>query len=135
MARGRPRKQARNTKGLRNKVQKTSKLHSPSRKQYADPVPASVPSENPSEDERDVGQHFDSLRFMFDDENEGESIDGNVEELSSDDLSDWDGDELRERLYRLAVREGDDPSDKDWLPSCLERKRKRMKHGKFLNSF
>jgi hypothetical protein len=72
---------------------------------------------------------------VFNDENDGEDTDGNVEELSSDDLSDWDGEELRERLYRLAAREGDDPSDEDWFPACLERKRKRVKDGKLLNPF
>ena len=79
-----------------------------------------------------MGQYLDSLRFTFDDENDGEDTDGNIEELLSDNLSDWDGEELRERLYQLAAREGD---DEDWLLACLERKRKRMKHGKFLNLF
>jgi hypothetical protein len=31
-----------------------------------------------SEDERDMGQYCDSLRFIFNDENDGEDTDGNM---------------------------------------------------------
>ena len=43
---------------------------------------------------------------------------------------DWEDEDLQERMFKLAVNEGDDPSDEDWLPYELKKK-KKPKIGQF----
>ena len=55
--------------------------------------------------------------------------DSDVEELSSGE--DWEDKDLQEKMFKLAVKEGDDPSDEDCLPYELKKK-KKPKIGQFL---
>ena len=61
------------------------------------------------------------------DEQDGEEADMELEAkidcLCAD--SSWDADDLQERLVDMAMAEGDDPSDEDWLLYKLRKKKKQ----------
>ena len=139
MARGRPRKHTRNTTGLRNQSTQSSVPKLPNGEHLGndiEPAGAQVPrnSHDPSSSdkpERELGLHLDSTRFLINDDDAGMESDSDVEELSSGE--DWDDEDLQERMFKLAMNEGDDPSDEDWLPYELKKK-KKPKIGQFLNA-
>jgi hypothetical protein len=56
----------------------------------------------------------------------GDESDLEIEELS--ECGDWVDEDLQKTMYELAVKEGDDPSDEDWLSAELM-KRKRQNTG------
>jgi hypothetical protein len=101
-----------------------------------EPASAPVPhdSHGPSpydKPERELGLHLDSTRFLINDDDAGMESDSDVKELSSD--GDWEDENLQERknVQVNAVNGGDDPSDADWLPYELKKK-KKPKIGQFL---
>jgi hypothetical protein len=73
--------------------------------------------------------HPDSTSFLINDDDAGMESDSDVEEFSSGE--DWGDEDSQERMFKLAVNEEDDPSDKDWLPYELKKK-KKPKIGQFL---
>jgi hypothetical protein len=84
------------------------------------------------EPKRELGLHLDSTRFLINDDDAGMESDTDVEELS--ECGEWEDDDLQESMYKLAVCEGDDPSDEDWLPYEL-RKKKKLRTGQISRSF
>jgi hypothetical protein len=70
----------------------------------------------------DLGMHFDSVQVIFDEEDTGDELDLEIEELS--ECRDWDDKDLQKTMYELAVKEGDDPSDETWLPLELMKMKK-----------
>jgi len=113
MARGRPRKRARNTAGLRNQSNQSTEPHLPD----ADTSPN---DNNPISDdlETGIGTYHDSTRLIVNDDDGNLQSDTDVEELSDED---WGDDELQESMYMMAINEGDDPTDEDWTPTTLRR--------------
>jgi hypothetical protein len=84
--------------------------------------------------ERELGLYFDSTRFIID--NENAAIESDLE-LEVDELSlcgDWGDEDLQENLIQMAVNEGDDPLDENWLPYGLKMK-KRSRIGELQSSF
>lgn len=129
---GRPCKQAHNIEGLRNQPHKTIQIDSQCESQNPHSIPTPISAKNPSEAEEGTGQYLDSLRFIFDDGNNVEDVDLDVEVVSGDE-SNWDDDELSERLCWLAV-EGNNQSDETWLPGNCWQKRKTGEL-RIMNSF
>ena len=137
MVGGRPQKHIRNTAGLRNQSTQSSVPQLPNGEHLGNDIePASaqvshdshVPSSS-DKPERELGFHLDSTRFLINDDDAGMESDSDVKELSSGE--DWEDKDLQERMFKLAVKEGDDPSDEDWLPYELKKK-KKPKIGQFL---
>ena len=133
-----PQKHTRNTTGLRNQSTQSSVPELPNGEHLGndiEPASAQVPhnSHKPSSSdkpEQELGLHLDSTRFLIDDDDDaGMESDSDVEELSLGE--DWEDKDLQERMFKLAVNEGDDPSDEDWLPYELKKK-KKPKIGQFL---
>lgn len=128
MARGRPPKHARNTSGLRNKSK--GSLVTPT------PVPETAvenlnlshlhDSRESSPDGYNVGMYFDSTRPIVGNDDAGCESDLDVDEVFESE--EWEDEELRDNMSLLAVQEGDDPSDEDWFPPGL-RRRKKQKMG------
>ena len=134
MACGRPRKHTRNITGLRNQPTQSTVPQLP----YAEPLangtePAqtlddSHENSNPSAPDRpdtpewELGLHFDSTRFIINDDDAGIESDLEVEEASL--CRDWGDKNLQEGLIELAVNKGDDPLDEDWLPYALKKRKK-----------
>ena len=128
MARGRPRKQARNISGLRNQSIHSTVSQLPNIEPLVEPLQPPCDHINPASPERELGLHLDSTRYIIDGDGAGFESDSDVEELSL--CGDWDDEELQESMFKLAVEEGDDPSDEGWLPDQLKRK-KRRRTGEF----
>ena len=74
--------------------------------------------------EQELGLYFDSTKFIIDDENAGieSDLEVEVDELSL--CGDWGDENLQESLIRMAVNEGDNPLDENWLPYGLKIKKK-----------
>jgi hypothetical protein len=124
MTRGRPSKRARNITGLRNQHQ-PAVSHLPNEERPTrNPVPIRSRESRPHDDpEADLGIYFDSARLVIDDDDDGMVSEPDLEELQ--EFGEWDDEELQERMYMLAVEEGDDPSDENWVPPQLKKKRRR----------
>ena len=141
MARGRPQKRARNTTGLRNQRRELTRIvpdgpDLPNAEPLTNVAPTDDSHENsdPSTSdipERELGLYFDSAKFIFDNENAGIESDLEIDELSS--CGDWGDEDLQESLIRMAANEGDNPSDENWLPYGL-RKKKKPRTGEFQSS-
>jgi len=89
--------------------------HSPSPHDSHEPI-------NPSSLDRPkqaLGLHIDSTRFLIGDDNAGMESDAEVEEASL--CGDWEDEGLQESMFKLALDEGDDMSDEDWLPYQLRK--------------
>jgi len=132
MVGGWPRKHIRNTAGLRNQSTQSSVPQLPNGEHLGNDIePASaqvshdshVPSSS-DKPERELGIHLDSTRFLINDDDAGMESDSDVEELSSGE--DWEDKDLQERMFKLAVKEGDDPLDEDWLPDKMQSGPKSM---------
>jgi len=76
---------------------------------------------------QELGFHLDSTRFLINDDDAGMESDSDVKELSLGE--DWEDKDLQEIMFKLAVKEGDDPLDENWLPYELK---KKPKIGQFL---
>jgi hypothetical protein len=131
MGRGRPRKYVRNvnTTGLQHYQ------HITSLSLNAEPPTSPAKrwefntaiTENETDLESGLGLHFDSVRIVSHEEHmAGDESDLEIEELS--ECGDWVDEDLQKTMYELAVKEGDDPSDEDWLSAELM-KRKRQNTG------
>jgi hypothetical protein len=75
--------------------------------------------------------YFDSTRFIIDDENAGIESDSEFED-DFDELplcEDWENEDLQESLIRMAVNEGDNPLDENWLPDWLKMKKRKKRTG------
>ncbi|KAF9552179.1 hypothetical protein CPC08DRAFT_754904 [Agrocybe pediades] len=139
MGRGRPRKRARNLSGLQRKYE-SKPVNIPRSPRSRDTSQSADGSEESNSRESSPGPDSEmddevylkfkqSLGVDFGIEGELES-DGATSDESEDDKndsddSDWEGEELRDRLFALCIEEGDDLRDEDWVPPKL-RKRKRF---------
>jgi hypothetical protein len=60
--------------------------------------------------------------------------DSDEEDVEPEDLEEWDdwevgNDGFYVNLMRLAIDQGDDPRDEDWIPEHLKRKQLKRKKG------
>jgi hypothetical protein len=130
MAWGRPSKHARNTSGLRNKSKGSLVTPAPVPETAVENLDLSHDSRESSPDDHyDVGMYFDSTRPIVGNDDAGCESDIDVDEVF--ESKEWEDEELRDNMCLLAVQEGDDPSDEDWFPPGLRRK-KKQKIGEFL---
>ena len=108
---GRPCKQARNTAGLKKhdtKAQTTS-------------VKGPLNDREALDEEWQPNICFDSTKLITKAESDSGAETDNEETFEWEDLED---EYLQEHLVDMAKAEGDDPTDEDWLPSKLKKKRK-----------
>ncbi|KAM6492911.1 hypothetical protein JOM56_000864 [Amanita muscaria] len=135
MARGRRPKHTRNTTGLRNQPTQLNVPQLPNVEPIgSDTERTQTPGDSDSHCEnsdtgtpdtlleRGLGLHFDSTRFIIDNDDAGIESDLEIEEVSL--CGDWGDENLQESLIALAVNEGDDPLDEDWLPNALKKRKK-----------
>ncbi|KAF9550186.1 hypothetical protein CPC08DRAFT_768942 [Agrocybe pediades] len=64
------------------------------------------------------------LEEVKDDNDSEEDFSSNASDDESD-YGDWEGEELRAKLFSLCVNKGDDPKDEEWVPSELLKNNKR----------
>ena len=121
MARGRRPKRIRSTTGLRNN---SSVLTA---------TPPRELSPDGWSEAASVGVYFDSTRLIIDEDDAGCESDLDVDDIF--ECEDWEDEGLRDNMYLLAVREGDDPSDEDWLPPGLHTKKKLKTSGEHIILF
>ena len=127
----RPQKHTRNVTGLRNHSQVVNNLTCHPEAEI--PILSTSPSPE-SDDEltwdelqtrRGLDEPRDASIEEKDDSDDGEpdeqdgeeadmELEAEIDCLCAD--SSWEADDLQERLVDMAMAEGDDPSDEDWLP-------------------
>jgi hypothetical protein len=126
---GRKHKQKKKITGLRNQPKAAvPPLHS-------SPTPEPVPESQESradDPEEDVNwsphTRFDSLKVAWDG-NKSEDEEDDTEIGTEEEWGDWNelGQEgLHVMLMKLAMENGDDPRDEDWVPEVLRRKKARV---------
>ena len=118
MPAGRLPKRTWNTTGLRNRGCKISEQG----------LPTGNTSQNSeklmSDDDWQLKTYFDSTRPIIDDKL-GLDTDSDVEEVPEwEDIGDKD---LQGHLVDMAREQGDDPTDEDWLPLKLLKKKRKLK--------
>ncbi|KAF9461685.1 hypothetical protein BDZ94DRAFT_1310317, partial [Collybia nuda] len=98
-----------------------------------DPVDSSRESSRPvipgaesniHEDWADLHMYLDSTRFIIADDDDGFESNSDLEE--GEEGEDWETKDLQERLVNLAKEQGDDPTDEDWLPRELRKKKQKI---------
>lgn len=132
---GRKPKQKRNISGLRNQP----KAPTPPLQSSPTPEPSPESRKTRVEDvEEDVEwspqTRFDSSKPIWDEEDESSDEQENVSSPDGDigtveEWGEWNElaqDGLHVNLMKLAIENGDDPRDEDWIPQSLRRKRKKM---------
>ena len=133
MAHGRPRKRTWNTTGLRNRAAQSSIPQLPNAEHFANDVEPLLSPDDSNEPinsssldrpEKGLGLYAESTRFLIDDEDAGMGSDADVEEASL--CSDWEDEDLQESMVKLALSEGDDLTDEDWLPHQLKAKKPKI---------
>ena len=100
---------------------------------YVEPSPLPdelINSSSLDSPEKGLGLYTDSTRFLIVDDDAGMGSDADVKEASL--CGDWEDEDLQESMVKLALNEGDDLVDEDWLFYQLK-KAKRLKTGQFLH--
>lgn len=144
MGRGRPPKRPRNINGLRNQPRNSSpsghRDRLPCARSPVDAAGPDIPSLNTnlrspdnaqsddsdSDDGADLGNCHGCTRSSraFTEGADGWDSDSEMEQESECE-PDWEDDTLCERMVDLAMNEGDNLHDEDWLPRNLKRKRRK----------
>ena len=131
MAHGRPQKRTWNTTGLRNKAAQSSIPQLPNAEHFANDVEPLLSPDDLNElinfssldrPEKGLGLYAESTRFLIDDDDAGMGSDADIEEASL--YGDWEDEDLQESMVKLALSEGDDWTDEDWVPHQLKKAKK-----------
>jgi len=78
-----------------------------------------------------AGVRLDSIKPCWDEDSDADTEsgdEGSVEdEIMEESDEQWNNEGIHVGLMRLAIDQGDDPRDEDWIPEELKRKRARRK--------